>query len=37
MSVKCKFSGNSVNFLDRTFAEPGCQKLMEQMNHISLD
>ncbi len=37
MSVKCKFSGNSINFLDRTFAEPGCQKLMEQMNHISLE
>lgn len=37
MSVKSKLSGNSINFLDHTYADPGCQKLIEQMNTISLE
>ena len=37
MSVKSKLSGNSTSFLDQTFAEPGCQKLREEMNNISLE
>lgn len=36
MSVKSKLSGNSINFLDNTYNEPGCKKLVEMMNNISL-
>lgn len=36
MSVKSKVNGNSINFLDQTNKEPGCQKLMETMNHMTL-
>jgi hypothetical protein len=37
MSVKSKLSGNSINFLDHTYNEPGCQKLMQMMNEMSLE
>lgn len=37
MSVKAKNAGNHLSFLDHTFREPGCQKLIEQMNNISLE
>lgn len=36
MSVKSKVNGNSISFLDHTNKEPGCQKLMETMNHMTL-
>ena len=37
MSVKSKLSGNSISFLDHTYSDPGCQKIMQKMNEISLD
>ena len=37
MSVKSKLSGNSISFLDHTYNDPGCQKIMQKMNEISLD
>ena len=36
MSIKSKLSGNCINFLDHTHTEPGCQKLIERMNSMSL-
>lgn len=36
MSVKSKIMGNSISFLDHTYNDPGCQKLMEKMNNMSL-
>jgi hypothetical protein len=36
MSVKSKLSGNSISFLDNTYSDPGCQKLMELMNEMNL-
>lgn len=37
MSVKSKLSGNSISFLDHTYSDPGCQRLIEAMNHMTLD
>jgi hypothetical protein len=37
MSVKSKLAGNSINFLDHTNKDPGCQKLMQLMNDMSLE
>jgi|LauGreDrversion4_2_1035121.scaffolds.fasta_scaffold417206_1 hypothetical protein len=37
MSVKSKLAGNSINFLDHTYNDPGCQKLMQQMNEMNLE
>jgi hypothetical protein len=36
MSVRSKMAGNSINFLDHTWNDPGCKSLIEQMNNISL-
>jgi hypothetical protein len=36
MSLKSKLSGNSISFLDHTHNDPGCQRLIENMNNISL-
>ncbi len=37
MSVRSKTAGNSVQFLDHTWNDPGCKKLIQQMNTISLN
>ena len=36
MSVKSKLNGNAINFLDNAHTEPGCQRLIENMNKLSL-
>lgn len=36
MSLKSKAAGNSISFLDHTWNEPGCQRLIEQMNKMTL-
>lgn len=36
MSLRSKQAGNSINFLDKAYHDPGCQKLIEQMNNIDL-
>ena len=37
MSLRSKQAGNSISFLDHTWNDPGCQKLIQQMNNISLN
>ncbi len=36
MSLKSKLSGNCINFLDKTYHDPGCQNLIASMNNINL-
>lgn len=37
MSLRSKQAGNSVAFLDHTWNDPGCQKLIQQMNSMNLN
>jgi hypothetical protein len=36
LSVISKINGNSISFLDHSYTDPGCQKLIESMNAVTL-
>ena len=37
MSFQTRINGNAINFLDHAHTEPGCQRIIQSMNNISLN